>query len=62
MITISWYNLIAIIVFLIMIACIALIPKEGSGPAGGLGLVFGCLIWFIIFALFLAIWGGIFWW
>ena len=62
MITISWYNLIAIIVFLIMIACIVLIPKECSGPLGGLGYLLGWLMWFIIFALFFLIWGGIFWW
>ena len=62
MITIPWYNLIAIIVFLIMIACLSLIPKKVSGPLGGLGFIFGLLIWFIIFALFSLTWGGIFWW
>lgn len=62
MITIEWYNLVAIIVLVISIACTKLIPKAGNGPAGGVGWLFGYLIWFMVFAIFFAIWGGIFWW
>ena len=62
MITITWYNIVAIVVGIIALGCIMLIPKEDGGLGDAIGFVFGFLLWLIVFGLFFAIWGGIFWW
>lgn len=55
MITIAWYNIVAIIVGILWIAGV---KKVGKNDTYGIGTVFVILIGFAFFA----IWGGIFWW
>ncbi len=57
MITIAWYNVVAIIVGIIALGLLGK-ASDGSGPAAGFGLV----LWLISVVLFYSIWGGIFWW
>ena len=65
MITIAWYNAVAIAVG--MLAAFLLWRNERSarrstGYAGGLVEIFNMFIIIVFEALFYAIWGGIFWW
>ena len=55
MITIAWYNIVAIIVGILWIAGV---KKVGKNDTYGIGTVFVILIGIAFFA----IWGGIFWW
>ena len=65
MITIAWYNVVAIAVVLLVIF---LIYKESSncrystGYAGGIDEAINIVVILVLAALFYAIWGGIFWW
>ena len=62
MITIAWYNIVAIIVAILAVVFVYFTPKDSGGPAGGLAGCFYILILIIVFGLFFTIWGGIFWW
>ena len=65
MITIEWYNAVAIAVGLL---AVFLIWKEernfrlGTGYARGLVETFNILVIIVLAVLFYALWGGIFWW
>lgn len=54
MITITWYNVIAIVAF------VAWLFWAGNGERDDFG--FGALVKFIAALLFYLFWGGIFWW
>lgn len=65
MITIEWYNAVAIAVG--MLAAFLLWRNErnarrSTGYAGGLVEMFNMFIIIVFEALFYAIWGGVFWW
>lgn len=65
MITIAWYNAVAIAVG--MLAAFLIwkndrIARRSFGYARGLVEMFNIFIILILEALFYAIWGGIFWW
>lgn len=64
MITIAWYNLVAILVCIIFLCIILhLINKDvGSGIGAGIEELFTGIIIFLCAIIFLAVWGGIFWW
>ena len=62
MVTIAWYNVVAIVVGIIALVCTRFIPKDEGGYGGGLGTVFGGIIWIAAVIIFYTIWGGIFWW
>lgn len=65
MITIEWYNAVAIAVGLLAGFLIWRNERNGrrsTGYAGGLVEMFNIFIILILEALFYAIWGGIFWW
>ena len=64
MITIAWYNIVAIFVGILFIAAfIYIIYKDvGSGMLAGLAELFWLLVLMASIVLFYAIWGGIFWW
>lgn len=55
MITIAWYNIVAIIVGILWIVWLI---KVGDDDRYGIGTMFV----FIFGIAFFAIWGGIFWW
>ena len=55
MITIAWYNIVAIIVGILWIVWL---KKVGENDTFGIGTAFVILIGIAFFA----IWGGIFWW
>lgn len=65
MITIEWYNVVAIAVGLL---AVFLIWKEersfrlGTGYARGLVEAFNIFVIIVLAVLFYALWGGIFWW
>ena len=65
MITIEWYNVVAIAVGLL---AVFLIWKEErnfrlcTGYARGLVEAFNILMIIVLAVLFYALWGGIFWW
>lgn len=58
MITIAWYNIVAILVGIIFIVWFAFDVNEEDNGHFGLG---GCLP-LLCCILFYIIWGGIFWW
>lgn len=65
MITIAWYNVVAIVVGLwaaFLIWKNDRKARRSTGYAGGLAEMFNIFIILILEALFYAIWGGIFWW
>ena len=57
MITIAWYNVVAIVVGILFFCWINMCGND-SGPAAGIGGAFVLLLVMI----FYAVWGGIFWW
>lgn len=65
MITIAWYNVVAIAVGLwsaFLIWKNDRKARRSTGYAGGLVEMFNIFIILILEALFYALWGGIFWW
>ena len=65
MITIAWYNVVAIAVGLLAVFLIWKEERNGShstGYAGGMTEVFNIFVILVLTVLFYAIWGGIFWW
>lgn len=57
MITITWYNVVAIVVGILFFCWINMCGND-SGPAAGIGGAFVLLLVMV----FYAVWGGIFWW
>ena len=65
MITIEWYNAVAIAVGLLAVFLLWRNDRNAirsTGYAGGLVEMFNIFIILMLEALFYAIWGGIFWW
>ncbi len=64
MITIAWYNVVAIVVGIAFIGFLTwLLNKDtGSGTFAGLAEAFYLLITIMVAIIFFATWGGIFWW
>ena len=65
MITIAWYNAVAIAVGLLAVFLLwrnERKARRSTGYAGGLVEIFNMFIIIVFEALFYAIWGGIFWW
>lgn len=64
MITLTWYNIVAIVVGIIFLISFArtCISENETGFLGGLGSALEGFFIIFITALFYAIWGGIFWW
>ena len=65
MITIEWYNAVAIAVGLLAVFLLwrnDRNARRSTGYAGGLVEIFNMFIIIVFEALFYAIWGGIFWW
>lgn len=65
MITIAWYNAVAIAVGLMAAFLIwknDRIAKRSFGYARGLVEAFNILMIIVLAVLFYALWGGIFWW
>ena len=65
MITIEWYNAVAIAVGLLAVFLLwrnDRNARRSTGYAGGLVEMFNIFIILMLEALFYAIWGGIFWW
>ena len=60
MITIAWYNVVAIIVGILFVVWACKIDSNNKGDYG-IGGIF-VLIWLACLVTFYAIWGGIFWW
>jgi hypothetical protein len=56
MITIAWYNIVAVIVGIAFIAWIN--SDSDSSIAAGISVAFKLLLMIIFFA----VWGGLFWW
>jgi hypothetical protein len=65
MITIAWYNIVAITVGLLAVFLLWInerTTRRSTGYARGLVEMFNMFIIIVLEALFFAIWGGIFWW
>lgn len=62
MVTIAWYNVIAIVVGLFALGFTFFFRKETKGMLGGLATLIDWSVWFVCVVIFYAIWGGIFWW
>ena len=65
MITIAWYNVVAIAVGLLSAFLIwknDRIARRSFGYAGGFVEMFNIVAIFVLAVLFYALWGGIFWW
>jgi hypothetical protein len=60
MITIAWYNVVAIIAGILFFAWAGKIDRDSRSDYG-IGGIFA-IIWLACFVTFYAIWGGIFWW
>ncbi|WP_299230218.1 hypothetical protein [uncultured Bacteroides sp.] len=58
MITLAWYNLVAIIVGILFLIWLIIIGKEEASFA----CVFMSIAWLSSFLIFFVLWGGIFWW
>lgn len=64
MITIAWYNVVAIIVGIAFVVFFVWNANKdtGSGMLAGIGEALLSIIMFFTAVAFFAIWGGIFWW
>lgn len=65
MVTLTWFNLVAISIAIIAIASLLglnYIVSRRNDLQGTLTLAFGFILWVLFFGLFFSIWGGIFWW
>lgn len=64
MITIEWYNLVAIIVCVVSIILMGFLNQKSKKPGmfGGLNEALGCLGTFLFMIIFMLIWGGVYWW
>lgn len=62
MITIAWYNVVAIIVGIIALGCTSFLSKDTGGMVGGLATLIDWFLWLVCVVIFYAIWGGIYWW
>ena len=65
MITIEWYNAVAITVGLLAVFLLwenGRTARRSTGYTGGLVEMFNMFMIIVLEALFFAIWGGIFWW
>lgn len=65
MITIEWYNAVAIAVGLFAVFLLwrnDRNARRSTGYAGGLVEMFNIVAIFVLAVLFYALWGGIFWW
>lgn len=65
MITMAWYNIVAIAVGLLAVFFLwrnERTARRSTGYAGGLVEMFNMFIIIVLEALFFAIWGGIYWW
>lgn len=65
MITMAWYNIVAIAVGLLSLFLLwrnERIVRRSKGYAGGLVEMSNIFMILMLEALFYAIWGGIFWW
>lgn len=58
MITIAWYNIVAIIVGVLLVAWLVYILKIDNEVTSSIYLLF----WATVTTAFFALWGGIFWW
>lgn len=61
MITIAWYNVVAIVVGIVALMCTRLIPKD-KGGLSCIATFYGSIVWIALVVIFYAVWGGIFWW
>lgn len=65
MITIAWYNVVAIAVSLLAVFLLwknERTARHSTGYARGFVEMFNMFMIIVLEALFFAIWGGIFWW
>ena len=65
MITIEWYNAVAIAVGLLAVFLLwrnERTARRSAGYTGGLVEMFNMFMIIVLEALFFAVWGGIFWW
>lgn len=61
MITLAWYNVVAIIAGILFIVWACKIESGSNGNDYGIGGIF-VLIWLACLVSFYLLWGGIFWW
>lgn len=64
MITIAWYNVVAIVVGVMFVGFFIWLSNRdtGSGIGTALSEMFLGIMGIILAVMFYAIWGGIFWW
>lgn len=62
MMTIAWYNAVAIIIGIVALGCTFFLPKDKGGMMDGIAMIYGWFAWTVLVMLFYAIWGGIYWW
>ena len=61
MITMAWYNVVAIIVGILFVAWAYKIESGFRVDDYGIGGIF-VFVWLACVVIFYAVWGGIFWW
>lgn len=63
MVIISWYNIIAILVGLLFVACFySVYEKESHGAFYDLYILLKKMLILALAVVFYVFWGGIFWW
>lgn len=62
MITIEWYNIVAIVVILTIIITMHITTRNPKDIGDYVVGYFSIIIYLFTLILFIAIWGGIFWW
>lgn len=65
MITIAWYNVVAIIFGIAaLISMIFIISRfnKRQDLGGGIEFIFSSFIWILVFSILFSLWGGIYWW
>lgn len=62
MITVTWYNLTAIIVVMVMFIVYGFSVRNPKGIADYLINEIKTIIFLFVLILFIVLWGGIFWW
>lgn len=65
MITIEWYNVVAIffgVAALISMIMILLRFSKKQDLGGGVEFIFSAFVWIFVVSLFFSLWGGMYWW
>lgn len=63
MLVIAWYNLVAIFIGVFLLLWLIHILRNIEDTVGGaLRAIFQSMLWLLATLVFIALWGGIFWW